>query len=51
MLLFTLLVALMSNTSGEIEMHIEKIFQKVKWLKDVRKTDPLNDLFRWLPQD
>lgn len=33
------------NNSGEVEMLLEKIFQNAKWLQDVRKTDPLNDLF------
>lgn len=37
------------NTSGEVEIHLEKISQKVKWLQDVRQTDPLNDLFSYLP--
>lgn len=38
------------NVSVDTEMCLERTSQKAKQLQDVKKkTDPLNDLFSWLP--
>ena len=37
------------NTAGEVETCLEITSRKARWLQDVRKTDPLSDLFNWHP--
>ena len=37
------------NTPGKVEAKINRIIQKVIWLQNVHKEDPLQNLFFWLP--